>query len=225
LPHPPDENEPARIARAAEALNLDYVVLTSVTRDDLPDGGSGHFVTTLQYIKRLLPETDVEVLTPDFAGDNRSIEKVVQAHPVVFNHNIETVPRYYELMRPGASYARSLQLLETVKRVNPDMTTKSGFMIGFGEERKEVYDLMRDLRSAGCDILTIGQYLQPTRRHIPPREYITDERFDEYREYGLLCGFSGIAAGPFVRSSYNAVDLMRQKPRSVKTRREQRRTK
>ena len=204
IPLPVDPGEPGSIAQASRHLGLRYVVITSVTRDDLSDGGAGQFVKCIHKIRELQPDARVEVLTPDFDGDGSCIDRVVDAKPVVYNHNIETVPGNYVSIRPRASFRRSLHLLERVKRRAPDMRVKSGFMVGLGERPSEVFELVRMLREVGCDYLTIGQYLPPTRHHIPVREYVSDARFSEYRQCGEDLGFARVAAGPFVRSSYHA---------------------
>ena len=197
--------EPERIARAAQELGLSYVVLTSVTRDDLPDGGAYHFAATIRAIKRVQPRALVEALIPDFEGDSTALEKVVEAGPTVIGHNLETVARLTPEVRDRrASYRQSLEVLQAVKELSPKIYTKSSLMLGLGETADEVLQAMRDLRAAGVDILTLGQYLRPTRRHLEVREYIAPEQFERYRELGEGLGFLYVASGPLVRSSYRA---------------------
>jgi len=202
-PSPPDPKEPERLAEAARLLGLRHVVVTSVTRDDLPDGGAGHFAATIRAIRGKL-SASVEVLTPDFKGDNRALEIVIGAHPDVFNHNVETVPSLYSRVRPEADYLRSLDMLEKAKHLNGSVITKSGFMVGLGEKKEEVFQTMRDLRDRGVEMLTIGQYLSPTREHLPVVEFVHPEVFEDYARFGRNLGFSVVASGPFVRSSYLA---------------------
>jgi lipoic acid synthetase len=196
-----DPEEPANVARMAAAMALRYVVITSVNRDELADGGSAHFAATVSEVKRALPEAQVEVLTPDFCGDLAAVARVLDAGPNVFNHNVETVPRLYRRVRPQADYEQSLRVLAFGKR---RALTKSGFMLGLGERRDEVERLLGDLRRASVDVVTIGQYLQPTRRHLPVAEFVPPETFERYREYGLSLGFRAVFSGPLVRSSYMA---------------------
>ncbi len=203
-PFPPDPSEPARVAEAVAALGLGYAVVTSVTRDDLPDGGASQFIETIRAIRERQPGTAVEVLTPDFGGRLRPVDAVAAALPEVYNHNLETVPRLYRRVRPRAGYRRSLALLERVKRKQPGVLTKSGLMVGLGEELAEIKQVMADLRSAGCDIITIGQYLQPSPRHLEVRGFITPGAFEAMREAALEMGFRHAVCGPFVRSSYRA---------------------
>jgi len=209
-PAPLDESEPERIAAAAKEMGLSYVVVTSVTRDDLEDGGAAHFAAVISSLKRINPQATVEVLVPDFGGNKKSVQTVVDARPGVFNHNIETVPSLYDEVRPGANYEISLGVLRLAKRLGRDMLTKSGLMVGLGERREEVKAVMRDLRDCGCDILTIGQYLSPSKEHLPVVEFIEPAAFDDYREIGLEMGFRAVASGPFVRSSYNAMEVKEQ---------------
>lgn len=204
---PPKEEEPRQVARAARDLGLKHVVLTSVTRDDLPDGGAQHFADTIYALKEEIPEGMVEVLTPDFQGDREALSLVVEAKPHVFNHNVETVPALYSKVRPQADYQRSLKLLAWVKEMDKEIFTKSGLMVGLGERREEILEVMEDLCSHNCDLLTIGQYLQPSRNHLEVEEYIHPDLFDEYREEGMNLGFLQVFAGPFVRSSFKAADL------------------
>jgi lipoic acid synthetase len=238
-PEPVDSGEPGRIAEVAGRLGLRYVVITSVTRDDLADGGAFHFAAVTAALRSSVnkqggavsaapgkeaeasrdgfraqsaPEILVELLVPDFQGDQAALRTVMDARPDVLNHNIETVPRLYPEVRPQAVYERSVRLLEQVKRTaatpaGRGIRTKSGLMVGLGETPEEVKKVFRDLRDAGCDFLTIGQYLAPSVRHYPVAQYIHPACFEEYRRYALSIGFSGVAAGPFVRSSYRAADL------------------
>ena len=204
-PLPPDPGEPERVAEAAARLGLRHVVITSVARDDLPDGGAGHFAATIEAVRRRCPGALVEVLVPDFGGSLAALEEVIAARPDVLNHNVETVPRLYPLVRPRADYRRSLGLLAWAKGAG--LTTKSGLMLGLGETRGEVVAVMQDLRRAGCELLTLGQYLQPTSRQLPVAEYIHPEEFEWYREVGEALGFRAVAAGPLVRSSYRAAEM------------------
>lgn len=203
-PQPVDENEPEHVAKAAERLNLRHVVITSATRDDLPDGGAGHFAKVVREIRKLGKKITVEVLVPDFKGSMDALNKVIDAMPEIINHNIETVPRLYPMVRPMALYKRSLDLLAAVKREKSGILTKSGIMLGLGEKKEEVVKAMEDLRSVDCDFLTIGQYLSPSRNHHPVVEYIHPDVFEEYREKAYEMGFAYAASGPFVRSSYMA---------------------
>jgi lipoic acid synthetase len=203
-PEPPDPLEPVRVAEAAQRLQLSYVVITSVTRDDLADGGASVFVESIQEIRKRMPRSLVEVLIPDFQGNKDAIQTVVEARPDVLNHNLETVPRLYPLVRPQASYRRSLDLLERSKQCDPTIPTKSGLMLGLGELPEEVNETVQDLHDAGCSILTLGQYLQPSKEHLPVERFIDPEEFDSWKETALNMGFSEVASGPFVRSSYNA---------------------
>jgi lipoic acid synthetase len=207
---PPYSEEPQRVAEAVSRLGLKYVVLTSVTRDDLADGGASHFAATIKAIRSVDNNTLVEVLVPDFQGSAQSLATVMGAQPAVLNHNLETVPRLYPGIRPEADYQRSLRLLEEVKRLHPDVTTKSGFMVGLGEKQEEVSNLLRDLRTASCDLVTIGQYLRPSQDHHPVVDYIHPEIFKAYQEEAEELGFSGVASGPYVRSSYQAENLYRK---------------
>ena len=206
-PVPPDADEPRRIADAAQRLQLAYVVITSVTRDDLPDGGAGHFATTIRAVCEALPDTGVEVLTPDFQGDVRALETVLAAQPAVFNHNIETVERLTPALRNKASYLRSLAVLGYAHRRAPELAIKSGLMAGVGETSEEIRATLGDLRSAGCSIVTIGQYLAPSAKHAPVQRYVSEEEFAEYSRWAHELGFAGVAAGALVRSSYHAARL------------------
>ena len=203
-PAPLDPAEPANVARMAAEMRLRYVVVTSVNRDDLPDGGSRHFAATVREVRRALPQARVEVLTPDFCGDHDAIARVLDAGPHVFNHNVETVPRLYRRVRPQADYRQSLDVLAFARRYSESALVKSGFMLGLGETEEEVRALLRDLRAAGADVVTIGQYLQPTRRNLPVVAFIEPEQFEAYRDYGLALGFRMVFSGPLVRSSYMA---------------------
>ena len=207
-PQPVDPEEPDKVAKAAAELELKHVVVTSVTRDDLPDGGARHFSRVIKAIKSLSGDTVVEVLIPDFRGSFAALETVVKAKPEVLNHNIETVPRLYPEVRPAAIYERSLELLSRVKSIDGSMLTKSGIMVGLGEKEEEVIRVFNDLRSAGCDFLTIGQYLAPSAGHYPVAEYISPEIFKMYKEKALSLGFSFVASAPLVRSSYNAAEML-----------------
>jgi len=209
-PLPLQTDEPERIAAAVKKLGLEYVVITSVTRDDLEDGGAAHFARTIEAVGSIAPATMVEVLIPDFQGSRQALETVVRATPAVINHNMETVPVLYPEVRPMAGYERSLELLTRVKNLRPEVITKSGLMLGIGEKREEVLQVMKDLRRAGCDLLTLGQYLAPTNRHHPVISYVTPQEFASYVQPGLEMGFSGIASAPLVRSSYRAAELYRE---------------
>ena len=203
-PAPLDPAEPANVARMAAEMKLRYVVVTSVNRDDLPDGGSRHFAETVREVRRAFPQARVEVLTPDFCGDHDAVARVLDAGPHVFNHNVETVPRLYRRVRPQADYRQSLEVLAFARRHAESTLAKSGFMVGLGETEEEVRALLRDLRAAGVDVATIGQYLQPTRRNLPVAAFIEPRQFDSYRDYGLTLGFRMVFSGPLVRSSYMA---------------------
>jgi lipoic acid synthetase len=199
-----DSEEPGHVARMARELRLRYVVITSVNRDDLEDGGSAHFAETVREVKRALPEARIEVLTPDFCGILDAVARVLDAGPHVFNHNMETVPRLYRRVRPQADYQQSLDVLRFAKRYRPEVLTKSGAMLGLGESHEEVEQLLRDLRAADVDAATLGQYLQPTRRNLPVAEYVAPEQFEAYGEFGRSLGFKMVFSGPLVRSSYMA---------------------
>jgi lipoic acid synthetase len=206
-PVPPDEAEPHHVAQAIKKMGLQYVVITSVTRDDLPDGGASQFAKTIQAIREMDRETKVEVLVPDFKGDWNSLNRVLQEGPDVLNHNMETVRRLYAEVRPQADYERSLNLLKRSKETYPRIRSKSGFMLGLGESREEVLDLFQDLRAAKCDFLTIGQYLQPRANRLPVVRYIEPEEFEAYRKIGKEIGFKMVSSGPFVRSSFHAFQM------------------
>ncbi|GDY09790.1 MAG: lipoyl synthase [Planctomycetota bacterium] len=199
-------DEPERVAEAAERLGLRYVVITSVTRDDLPDGGAEHFARCVLAVRERTG-AQVEVLTPDFLGNRAAISRVIESRPDVFNHNTETVPRLYHRVRRNAEYQRTLDLLKQIKDEAPDMPTKSGLMLGLGETLDELLDVFADLRAVGCDMLTLGQYLQPTPDHLPVDRYVPPEEFDEIGVLAKRLGFGMVASGPFVRSSYHAGEM------------------
>lgn len=199
-----DPDEPMKVARMAANMRLSYVVITSVNRDDLADGGSRHFAETVREVRRAVPRARIEVLTPDFCGDLEAVARVLDAGADVFNHNMETVARLYARVRPQADYRQSLGVLEFAGRHRPNVLTKSGLMVGLGETADEVKELLRDLRAAGTGIATIGQYLQPTRRNPPVAAYIPPAQFDAWRDFGLSIGFKMVFSGPLVRSSYMA---------------------
>jgi lipoic acid synthetase len=203
-PLPPDPDEPGRVADAAMTLGLKFVVITSVTRDDLPDGGAGQFVKSIIAIRKRNKAIKIETLAPDFKGDYKVLRSVLEACPDVFNHNVETVPRLYSIVREKADYTRSINVLKFAGANYPHIKTKSGIMLGLGEKRSEVISVMKDLRGARCDFLTIGQYLRPRRTNIPVVEYIEPEVFDEYRTLGLTMGFQAVASSPLTRSSMDA---------------------
>jgi lipoic acid synthetase len=203
-----EDDEPARVAEAAERLGLRHVVITSVTRDDLPDGGAEHFAKCIQAVRERMPSSAVEVLTPDFNGDVAAIDTVIDARPNVFNHNLETVPRLYRVVRGRASYQRSLDLLDRVKKRDPKQVTKAGLMLGIGETIEELFEVLADLRAIRCDVLTLGQYLAPTLKHIPVDRWVPPEEFDSIAEKARLLGFKEVVAGPFVRSSYHADEMV-----------------
>ena len=204
MPGALDQDEPQKVADAVAKLGLEHVVVTSVDRDDLDDGGAEHFARTIRAIRATSPSTTIEILTPDFLRKDGALEVVVEARPDVFNHNLECVPSLYLKVRPGARYFHSLRLLQRVKELDPSIFTKSGIMVGLGEVRNEVLQLMDDLRSADIDFMTIGQYLQPTAHHHPVLKYWTPEDYKALEDYGYELGFSHVASGPMVRSSYHA---------------------
>jgi len=204
---PPEPEEPGRVAEAAEKMGLQYIVVTSVTRDDLPDGGATQFAESIREIRKRIPVARVEVLIPDFQGDPEALKIVLNAGPDVLNHNMETVSRLYDRVRPQADYRRSLKLLRTSLELAPAIPTKSGIMLGLGEANAEIREVLSDLRTAGCRMLTLGQYLQPTRDHLPVERYVEPEEFDQWREVALNMGFTEVSSGPLVRSSYHAQDL------------------
>lgn len=203
----PDPGEPSRVAEAAQSMGLSYVVVTSVTRDDLPDGGGSFFARTIDEIRKRKPDALVEVLIPDFQGSQDALQTVLDARPDVLNHNLETVPRLYSSVRPEADYRRSLECLRWAKQYDPAMPTKSGLMLGLGESAQEVKTTLRDLLEVGCNILTLGQYLQPSREHLEVECYVHPKQFDDWKDAALRMGFAQVASGPFVRSSYHAQEL------------------
>ena len=204
-PRPLDPSEPAQLAEAISAMQLKYVVITSVDRDDLRDGGAGHFAACIQAIRSRMPQTRIEILVPDFRGRmDSALEILDQSPPDVFNHNLETVPRLYPQARPGADYQGSLDLLQRFKMRHTDIPSKSGLMLGLGEDPDEITRVMQDLRKHGCDMLTLGQYLQPSRDHLPVARYVTPAEFEHWRQLGESMGFINVASGPMVRSSYHA---------------------
>lgn len=206
MPSDVDINEPARIVAAAKEMGLKYIVITSVTRDDLNDGGASHFANTIKTIKDYLHHVKIEVLTPDFRGDMEALMLVLSASPDVFNHNIETVKRLYPVIRPQADYQRSLKILRESAKITAPIKTKSGLMLGFGETFDEVIEALYDLRECGCNFLTIGQYLRPSKNKIPVVKYIKPEEFERLKEIAISLGFDYVASGPLVRSSMNAKD-------------------
>lgn len=205
-----DPQEPFRLAETARKMGLKHIVVTSVNRDDLPDEGSGQFAATVRALREAIPHAIVEVLTPDFKGKRWCVARVVEAQPDIYNHNVETVPRLHAVVRPQAKYERSLRVLQMVKELAPTIYTKSGIMLGLGETKEEVIQVMRDLRAIGVEAVTIGQYLRPTARHLPVIEYIHPEVFEEYKQIGEAMGFLFVAAGPFIRSSYNAIEFSKR---------------
>ncbi len=202
-----EDDEPERVAEAAARLGLRHVVITSVTRDDVPDGGADHFRRCVLAVRRRTGAA-VEVLTPDFLGDKSAIDRVLEARPDVFNHNMETVPRLYRKVRGRADYRRSLDLLEHVKQRDSGIVTKTGLMLGLGETIDELFDVLADVRSVGCDVLTLGQYLAPTLKHIPVARFVPPDEFDELARTARMLGFRQVVAGPFVRSSYHADEMV-----------------
>jgi len=220
-PGPPREDEPQAVAEAAATWALRHVVVTSVTRDDLPDGGAGHFAETIRQIRAICPGATVEVLIPDFAGSYDALAAVLDAGPDVLNHNVETVRRLYPEVRPQARYERTLELLRRAKAAfggSSGRQVKSGFMVGLGETDEEVMNLLSALLRSGCDVVTIGQYLSPTREHRPVSRYVRPEQFDHWKRVGRQMGFAAVAAGPFVRSSYQAAQVLAQARRTKQTR-------
>jgi lipoic acid synthetase len=206
LPGAVDPEEPEHLAEALKELGLKHIVITSVDRDDLPDGGAFQFVRCIERIRATAPATTIEILTPDFLRKPGALEKIVDARPDVYNHNLETVPRLYRTVRPGARYYHSLRLLDRAKERDPSLFTKSGIMVGLGEEKREVYQVMDDLRSAGVDFLTVGQYLQPTPRHHPVARFVPPDEFEGYARMARAKGFLMVSASPLTRSSYHAGD-------------------
>ena len=205
-PEPLDIDEPKRVANAVKSLNLKYAVITSVTRDDLIDGGAEHFANCIYEIRKISPDTKIEILTPDFKGNTKSLDIIIKAHPDVFNHNIETVKNLFKKARPQGDYDRSLNVLKYIKE-NSDILTKSGLMIGLGETYDEIEETLNDLKSAGCDILTIGQYIQPSKSHLEVAKYYEPHEYEKLKQLAGKIGFKKHQIGPLVRSSYKAVDL------------------
>ncbi|HBL12260.1 MAG TPA: lipoyl synthase [Cyanobacteria bacterium UBA11162] len=218
-PKPLDPTEPPRLAEAVRRLGLNHVVITSVNRDDLPDGGASQFVDCIKAIRTVSPHTTIEVLIPDLCGNWNGLEIIIHAKPEVLNHNTETVPRLYRRVRPQGNYRRSLELLQRTHELAPWIYTKSGLMVGLGETDAEIREVMQDLRTVNCDILTIGQYLQPSQKHLGVADFITPEQFKSWKEFGESLGFLQIVSSPLTRSSYHAEqvkDLMQRYPRTVR---------
>jgi len=215
-PTPVDEKEPQHLLEAVERLGLNYIVITSVTRDDLPDGGASQFARTIKLLRENRRDAIVEVLIPDFLGSAEAIKTVVEARPQVINHNVETVPRLYPEVRPQADYTRSLELLFMVKNLDRAIVTKSGLMLGLGETKTEVIEVMSDLREADCDLLTLGQYLQPSPKHHPVVRFVSPEEFNEYEAIGKEMGFAEVASAPLVRSSFKAAELYAKAKNSLR---------
>lgn len=207
IPKPLNDDEPEKVAMAAKEMGLRYVVITSVTRDDLKDGGAAHFAKTVLAIRKHIPDAKVEALTPDFKGDYKAIKTVLDSRPDVYNHNIETVPRLYPYVRPRADYTTSLNVLMNAKTIAPHITTKSGLMLGLGETFNEIVSVLKNLRDVGCDAVTIGQYLRPSRKNLPVKEFVRPEIFGLYKEIALEMGFKYAASSPLVRSSMNAEEM------------------
>ncbi len=205
---PLDADEPARVAEAARRLELKHVVITSVTRDDLPDGGSEHFAATIRAVREVMPDCTIEVLIPDFQGDENALRTVLDARPDVLNHNLETVPHIYPKVRPKADYSQSLKLLERSKRIAPKIPTKSGIMVGLGETDEQIMAVLDDFAAIDCDIVTIGQYMQPSRQHPMVKRYVEPETFEMYAEEGSKRGIKHMFSAPLVRSSYNAAKFV-----------------
>lgn len=215
-PQPLDPTEPTRLAEAVRRMRLNHVVITSVNRDDLPDGGASQFVRCIEEIRAISPGTTIEVLIPDLCANWEALAILLSAAPEVLNHNTETIPRLYRRVRPQGDYARSLELLERSRQITPSVYTKSGIMVGLGETDDEVRQVLRDLRAVDCDIITIGQYLQPTQKHLGVQNFVTPEQFDAWRNYGEALGFLQVVSSPLTRSSYHAEQvraLMKQYPR------------
>ncbi|MDP2181379.1 MAG: lipoyl synthase [Actinomycetota bacterium] len=214
-PEPLDPEEPARLAEAARRMELSHIVVTTVTRDDLPDGGAAHFVAVIEAVRAVVPDATIEVLTSDFAGRWESVDRVVDAAPDVFNHNLETVPRLYGEVRPGADYRRSLDVLVHARKraiaTRIDMPTKSGLMLGLGESLDEIHEVMGDLREAGCAILTLGQYLRPSPAHVTVADFVEPDIFAQLGRDGRRMGFASVASAPFVRSSYHAGEMAKER--------------
>lgn len=205
-PEPLDVNEPQHIAKAVKDLGLKYAVITSVTRDDLQDGGAEHFANCIYEIRKLCPDTKIEILTPDFKGDKKALDTIIKAHPDVFNHNIETVKEVFKTARPQGNYQTSLDVLKYVKE-NSDIPTKSGLMIGLGETFEQIENTLQDLKNVSCDILTIGQYIQPSKQHLPVSKYYTPDEYEQLKELARKAGITRFQIGPLVRSSYNACEI------------------
>ncbi len=215
-PQPLDLTEPTRLAEAVRRMRLNHVVITSVNRDDLPDGGAAQFVRCIQEIRAASPNTTIEALIPDLCGNWGALEEILSASPDVLNHNTETIPRLYRRVRPQGDYARSLDLLQRTRQISPQVYTKSGIMVGLGETDEEVRQVIQDLRAVECDILTIGQYLQPTQKHLGVQSFVTPEQFEAWRDYGEAIGLLQVISSPLTRSSYHAEqvqDLMKKYPR------------
>ena len=215
-PQPLDFTEPTRLAEAVRRLKLNHVVITSVNRDDLPDGGAAQFVRCIEGIRAISPHTTIEVLIPDLCGNWDALEIIIQSKPEVLNHNTETIPRLYRRVRPQGNYLRSLELLQRTHELAPSIYTKSGIMVGLGETDSEIREVMTDLRAVNCDILTIGQYLQPSQKHLGVADFITPQQFDSWREFGETLGFLQVVSSPLTRSSYHAEqvrELMKRYPR------------
>ena len=204
IPEPLDVNEPKNVANAIEELNLKYVVITSTTRDDVPDGGADHFRQTIDEIRKKSSSIKIEILTPDFLGDKNSLDTILKSCPDVFNHNMETVPRLYKIARPKADYIRSLNVLSYIKENNPEIITKTGIMVGLGETKDEIIQTMKDILTSKVDILTIGQYIRPSKLHLKVERYYREEEFEELKNIALELGFKGVVSAPLVRSSYMA---------------------
>ncbi|MGC8941131.1 MAG: lipoyl synthase [Sulfurihydrogenibium sp.] len=206
-PNPLDPNEPENIATAVKKLGLKHVVITSVDRDDLPDGGASHFAEVIKKVRELNPNTTVEVLIPDFKGNLDALKIVVEANPDVINHNIETVKELYRKVRPQGNYERSLNIIKAVKKLNENIVTKSGFMVGLGETKEQIVQLLIDLKESDCEVVTIGQYLQPSKNHLPVEKYYTEEEFKEFESIGYRIGFKEVFSGILVRSSFHAGEV------------------
>jgi len=207
IPEPVNTQEPLSVAKAVKELELRYAVITSVTRDDLPDGGAEHFAQTIYEIRKLMPDTKIEVLTPDFLGRHELIDVVIEARPDVFNHNIETVKRLYKTVRPQADYTRSLEFLQYIKEKSPHIYTKSGLMVGLGETFEEIIELLQDLKTYNCEIVTIGQYIQPTKNHLKVEKYYTPEEFEKLHDTAIKIGIKHPVSSPLARSSYKAAEI------------------
>lgn len=216
IPAEPDPHEPEHVALAVQKLGLKHAVITSVTRDDLPDGGAGHFARVIRSIRQINPHTSIETLIPDFQGSVSALQKIIEAKPHIINHNIETVPGLYGKVRPGAYYQRSIALLKQVKQLFPAVYTKSGLMVGLGEREYEIIQTFKDLINAKCDILTVGQYLRPSRNHLKVQEYIEPQKFKHYERIAKDLGFKYVASGPLVRSSYKASEGLQVLRRFIK---------